>query len=671
MTTTAPPRPTPAVSPLPAVLFFEGDEAARAATTGLQHYRRIAFERFEQDLGNGEWIVVTSSEQTVEHHSARLRQPNIRVIAIADARFQDPRLDGLVHAYLPPHIAPGMLERMVDNALDHIHLLSTRQELADRLKHARHEIHELNQIGAALSAEHDADRLLEMILTKSREITNADAGSLYLVENAPGDAAAAAAAAESVQEAPERKVLRFRLTQGDSVSVPFKQSTMEISPRSIAGYVAGSGKAVNIEDAYHMPEGVSYSINRKFDEDSGYRTKSILAVPMCNQKDEILGVIQLLNAKRNAEAKLTSLAAVVGQVVPFTARQQEIMLSLASQAAVALENSRLYAAIQGMLEGFVKASVIAIEARDPTTSGHSFRVSNLTVGMAEAVDRCGDAPFREIHFTRDEMKEIRYAALLHDFGKVGVREEVLVKAKKLYPAQFDLIRQRFQLVKRAAENGTLRNRLDYLLEKGREEYLARQPEFDKELAEQVKRIDNFIDVVMQANEPSVLPAGHFEQLLEIAAHHWFDLEGQEQPLLSLDEVRLLSIRKGSLDDAERRQIESHVVHTYNFLKQIPWTKEIRNIPAIARGHHEKLNGLGYPYKLAAPEIAVQTRMMTISDIFDALAAADRPYKKAVPQERALEILSFAVKDGEIDPELFKVFCEARVFDRWKIEAYPY
>jgi HD-GYP domain-containing protein (c-di-GMP phosphodiesterase class II) len=585
----------------------------------------------------------------------------VRIIALADTPFRDVRLDGLVYSYAPPATEVSLLERLIANAFDHIHLLSTRREYAQRLEHAAHEIHELNQIGAALSAEHDTDRLLEMILTKSRAITKADAGSLYLVETVGGDE-------EGKQ--PEKKMLRFRLAQNDSINLPFKQATMEISPRSIAGYVAGSGAPVNIEDAYHV-EDVPYSINRKFDEDSGYRTKSILAVPMRNQKDEILGVIQLINAKRDTDARLTSLASVVQQVVPFSTRQQEIVGSLASQAAVALENSRLYAAIQAMLEGFVKASVTAIEARDPTTSGHSFRVSNLTVALAEAVDRCGEGPYRDVKFSRTEMKEIRYAALLHDFGKVGVREEVLVKAKKLYPLQTELIRQRFHLVKRAAEAGVLRRRLECVLQEGREQYLAREPEFEKELEEQIKKADEFVQVVMQANEPSVLPAGHFEQLLDIAAQSWLDDDGAEKPLLTEDEVRLLSIRKGSLDDAERRQIESHVVHTYNFLKQIPWTKEIRNIPQIARGHHEKLNGQGYPYKLSEPEIPVQTRMMTVSDIFDALSAADRPYKRAVPQERALEILGFAVKDQEIDGELFKVFTEARVFEKWKVEPYPY
>jgi response regulator RpfG family c-di-GMP phosphodiesterase len=345
--------------------------------------------------------------------------------------------------------------------------------------------------------------------------------------------------------------------------------------------------------------------------------------------------------------------------------------SLASQAAVALENSQLYEAIQRLFEGFVRASVIAIEARDPTTSGHSFRVANLTVALAETVDRQDSGSFANLRFTRAEMKEIRYASLLHDFGKVGVREEVLVKAKKLYPAQMDLIAQRFEFVKRSMEAETLKNKLAYALEKGREEFLKKQPEFDAEFAEQLKELDAYLVTVNSSNEPTVLPEGNFDKLLDIAAKSFLSFDGHEQNLLTQDEVRLLSIRKGSLDEAERLQIESHVVHTFNFLQQIPWTKEIKGIPAIARGHHEKLNGLGYPFKLSAVEIPIQTRMMTVADIFDALSASDRPYKKAVSLERALQILEFAVKDGEVDAEIFNIFKEGKVWERWKVEPYPY
>lgn len=670
----------PSFRNLPAVVYFEGDDTARASIAGLQHFLRLSFEEFAKGR-ESETILITSLERMIVDKAAILRAPNVRVIALSDWRYKDPRTDGVVYAYLPVKTPPSLVERTIDNALDHIHLLATRRDVNERLAGATREIHELNAIGAALSAEHDTDKLLEMILTKCREITRADAGSLYLVEeqvitdlktpevDAEIEIAGAKLAARRREQT--RRVLRFMLAQNDSITIPFVEAVMDISDKSIAGYVASTGEAINLEDAYHMPDGVPYQINRKFDEDSGYRTKSILAVPMRNQKGEIVGVVQMLNAKRTADAKLTSVKVVATQVVPFALRQQEMVISLASQAAVALENSRLYQAIQKLFEGFVKASVTVIESRDPTTSGHSFRVANLTVALAEAVDRATDGPYRDVKFTRDQMKEIRYASLLHDFGKVGVREEVLVKAKKLYPLQLDLIQRRFEFAKRTAEVEKLRRQMQLLMEKGKDALAQGSTQLQAEFAAELARLEEEFKIVAEANEPNLLPDGNFERLQKIAKRAVPDTDGSPLAMLREDEIGLLSIRQGSLDEEERRQIESHVVHTYNFLNQIPWTNEIRNIPEIARGHHEKLNGLGYPYKLSAPEIPLQTRMMTISDIFDALAAADRPYKNAVTTDRALQILDFSVKNGELDPNLFKLFVDARVFDKWKVEPYPY
>jgi len=683
------PVPSPeafaAARPAAILSFFPADPQAEATLRSISDVDPIPFDQLDAESEEAIVILVVNPVR-LSQHIQEARRDNVRVIAISDERYEDIELDSAVHSYLPSHTPSGILRRTVDSAVAHVFLWNGFQMLDDRFEGLTREIQELNQIGAALSAEHDTGKLLEMILTKCRGLTRADAGSLYLVEQETATepppppnpasipahgAKASEVPAPDVQLASGKKVLRFKLAQNDSVSIPFREVTIPISEKSIAGYVALRGEIVNLADAYSLPPGVPYSINRKFDEDSGYRTCSILAVPMRDQKDEIVGVVQLINAKHAVDMRIESTNAIASTVVPFTTHQQDIVASLASQAAVAYENSQLYASIQRLFEGFVKASVTAIEARDPTTSGHSFRVANLTVALAEVVDRSEDPLFADINFTRSEMKEIRYASLLHDFGKVGVREEVLVKAKKLYPGQLDLIQQRFEYVKRTIENESLNARVQYLLEKSREEYLAKQPDLDGDLAKRLAELDHYYQTIASANEPTVLPEGSFDSLNEIMRTAFHAYNGDEHPLLREDEVRLLSIRKGSLDDAERQQIESHVVHTYNFLSKIPWTKEIRLIPTIARGHHEKLNGYGYPYKLAAVEIPIQTRMMTISDIFDALSASDRPYKKAVSQERALQILGFAVKDGEIDGSLFKLFVDAKVFDRWKIEPFPY
>jgi len=662
-------RTTPksgSVHVLPVVVYFDGDMACRDRLRQNQRFRRMAWSKLDGKAS--EKVLLTSSERLVREHYEQLREPDVRVIALTRDRFADPRLDSVVYAYLPAETPNEMLERMVDNALDHIHLHATRRTVGEQLAGATREISELNKIGAALSAEHDTERLLDMILTKCREITKSDAGSLYLLEAEESQLPPGKLKDERKEP---RKRMRFKLAQNDSKGFPFKETTMELSKKSIAGYVALTGESLRLGDAYELPEDVPFSFSRRFDESTGYRTKSILAIPMRNQKGEVVGVVQLLNAKQDFDSKLKDTGVVEREVVSFTQRQQELVESLASQAAVAYENSQLYEAIQRMLEGFVKASVIAIEARDPTTSGHSFRVANLTVALAEAVDRADSGPFAGLKFERSQMKAIRYASLLHDFGKVGVREEVLVKARKLYPAQMDLIKQRFEFVKRTREADMLKRKLQKLLEGGREEFEKHSAEFEAELEKELRLLDDYLGVVMKSDEPTVLPEGSFGMLQDIAAQKFVAFGGDERALLSPDEVRLLSIRKGSLDESERLQIESHVVHTFNFLQQIPWTREITSIPEIARGHHEKLNGQGYPYKLGAPEIPVQTRMMTISDIFDALSASDRPYKRAVSQERAIEILGFAVKDGELDPELFKVFLEAKVFEKWKIGPYPY
>ena len=667
-------RETPGLRALPILAYCAEDAVAAGYFKGVQRFRRMHFEDISREPPEVERIILVSKEDLVEQHYNQMRTPNTRVLALINSRFKDPRNDGAIYAYLPPDVPEMLLDRMVDNALDHIHLIHTRHEVNQRLAGASQEIHELNKIGMALSAEHDPQKLLELILTKSREFTCSDAGSVYLVEGlAEGQKQsllyAPAAAGASPAEEPRR--LRFKLAQNDTVAVSFREATIEINENSVAGYVALTGEIVNIEDAYNLPPDLPYAINRKFDEDSGYRTKSVLAVPIRNQKEKIIAVLQLINARRDREARLDSAEAVDEQVIPYTARQQEIVLSLAGQAAVALENSQLYDSIQRLFEGFVRASVSAIETRDPATSGHSFRVANLTVALAEAVNRAEAGPYRNVRFSRDQMREIRYASLLHDFGKVGVREEVLVKAKKLYPAQLEVIKQRFGLLRSTLENEALRSQLKYVLEKGGDEFQAAQKDFDAELAGRLREIDHYAEAIIWANEPTVLPEGEFDLLHKIAQLHYQDREGKKHPLLTPYEVEMLSIRQGSLDEDERLQIEAHVLHTVNFLQQIPWTNELSNIPEIARGHHEKLNGTGYPYKLSAPEIPVQTRMMTISDIFDALAAADRPYKKAVSVEHALDILELSVKDGELDPGLFDIFRSARIFDRWKVEPSAY
>jgi HD-GYP domain-containing protein (c-di-GMP phosphodiesterase class II) len=519
-----------------------------------------------------------------------------------------------------------------------------RSEAANRSR----EIGELTRIGVALGTERDLKTLLELILTQARRITTSDAGSLYLVET--GDQG--------------QKRLRFRIAQTYSKpEAPFVEFTIPVDRSSLAGYTAVTGEPLVIDDAYFLPPDVEYSINRSFDERHGYRTKSMLVIPMKDHKEEVIGVLQLINRKRHADAMLAAPADVEQQVVPYSRRTVELVTALAGQAAVAIENSRLYEEIERLFEGFVKAAVHAIEQRDPTTFGHSGRVANMTVGLAAVVDRAEDGAYRSVSFTREQIKEIRYAGLLHDFGKVGVREQVLIKAKKLYPLQLELIKQRHHFVRRTAEREFWRKRSEFLETHERKDYEPFLRALEAEHAREVEVLDGFLNAVLSANEPTVLPGGRFEALLQLARRTYEDPTGRPHPYLTEEEMRYLTIPKGSLDETERLEIESHVTHTYRFLQQIPWTRELQHIPMIAYGHHEKLDGGGYPRRVTGEAIPIQTRMMTISDIYDALSAADRPYKAAVAPARALDIMADEVRAGQLDQELFRLFVEGKVFEK--------
>ena len=554
----------------------------------------------------------------------------------------------LLTSYVPADAPAATVRMLLRGAFRHaVSLVAAHAARAERALRHR-ELAELTSVGVALSTERNLLALLDMILTQARRITSSDAASLYLVER--GDNGSAPT------------TLRFRLSQNFSLEdLPFPEITVPIDHTSLAGYTAATGEPLVIEDVYLLPNDVSYRQNRSFDEKFGYRTKSMLVIPMRTHRDEIIGVLQLINRKRNSDAVLSSTEIIEREVLPYDQQSVELVSALASQAAVAIENSLLYENIERLFEGFVTAAVTAIEQRDPTTSGHSGRVATFTVGLAEAVSRRGVGPYRGLEFTREQLRELRYAGLLHDFGKVGVREQVLIKQKKLYPWDLDIIRHRFAFLLQRSDLQFERERADYLLSHGTaqyEEFVARLEQLRRTRRNELNR---FLDAIVMANEPTILPEGSFNELKEINERTYIDFEGVERPLLRDEELRFLMIRKGNLDDRERREIESHVTHTYRFLEQIPWTRELRRIPEIAYGHHEKLNGTGYPRRVMGPEIPVQTRMMTIADIFDALTATDRPYKRAVPAERALDILSEEAKEGMIDQNLLATFIEARIY----------
>jgi len=473
----------------------------------------------------------------------------------------------------------------------------------------------LLEVGKAMASERNLDRLLQLILGEVTKVMEAERSSLFLVDR-------------------ERNELWSKIAQGLEV----REIRLKIG-MGISGYVAQTGKIVNIPDAYADPR-----FNQETDRRTGFRTRNILCTPMLNTRNEVIGVLQVLNKREGV----------------FTAEDEELILALSSQAAVAVENAILYEDIQKLFEGFIRASVYAIESRDPTTSGHSERVAILTVGLAERVDRVETGPYAGVRFSAEDIRELRYAALLHDFGKVGVREAVLVKANKLYDHNLDALEARFKFMRKALENEYLQRKLSLALTLGGEaaEEIAT---LDEELARRLEELADEHRFILEANRPTVLASGGFERIHTIAAKTYEDVDDSRQPYLTGKEVEHLSIAKGSLSLQERLEIESHVTHSFRFLRQIPWTKDLRRVPAVAYAHHEKLTGKGYPNNLTGDDIPFQSKMMAICDIYDALTASDRPYKRALPPEKALEILGYEVKDGNVDAELVRIFAEEKVW----------
>jgi HD-GYP domain-containing protein (c-di-GMP phosphodiesterase class II) len=470
----------------------------------------------------------------------------------------------------------------------------------------------LLDVAKAMNAVRDLDTLLPLILKEAARVVEADRCSLFILDR-------------------ERGELWSRVAQGTATEIRIPVTT------GIGGAVATTGQVINIKDAYADPR-----FNRSFDVSNHYRTQSMLCVPMRDARGEVTGVIQALNAIDGA----------------FDSEDEELLLALGSQAAGAVENTLLHEEISRLFEGFVKASVVAIESRDPTTAGHSERVASLTVGLAECTESTPSGPFKGLKFSSTEIQEIRYASLLHDFGKVGVREAVLVKAEKLYPQEMEVLKARFELARKDRQVQSYMRRLDGV-RTGRTLNEVEAEEIVR-LAHDEKELDEFLEFILQCNKPTVLSQGGFERLSGLSQQSFTDSRERPHALLTSQEVQVLSIPRGSLSAVERREIESHVTHTFKFLSQIPWTKTLKRVPEIAYAHHEKLDGKGYPRSIPSDRIPVQSKMMAISDIYDALTASDRPYKKAVPHEMALDILKKESDTGQLDKELFKIFVEAEV-----------
>ncbi|HVD46979.1 MAG TPA: HD domain-containing phosphohydrolase [Candidatus Limnocylindria bacterium] len=542
----------------------------------------------------------------------------------------------------PADASPAALSHLLHISMENVALRQAVRQLEDQAKRQHRQFEELNRIGIALSAERDISKLQAFILTTMRQLTNADGASLWL---------------KTVGDDGQPKLF-LSASQNTSIDNTYQAFKVPVDEKSVVGYTVSVGTSQIYDDAYNPPPGKPQG-GKGFDQQYGYRTKSMLTVPMRNYNNEVVGAVQLINAKRLFETKLT-VANVPDEVVSFRPEDLEMIESIASQAAVAIDNRNLLDSIQALFDGFVQASVTAIEQRDPSTAGHSGRVEALTTTLAGAVTKIDVGRYRDVYLSDDQLKELRYACLLHDFGKVGVREHILIKAKKLMPGQLEVIQSRFEFVERSVQVKYATEKLE-AMRRG-EAGAAVLTEIDRRLEADLEQLNQWIQGIVSANEPSVLPEDKASMLEFLSEQTYYDMAGRAHPMLDPQEFRFLSIRKGTLDPQERLEMESHVTHSFHFLSKIPWTPLMRGVPEIAYGHHEKLDGTGYPRGLSGDAIPIQARMMTISDIYDALTAQDRPYKRAVPVEKALDILKNEAGEGKLDADLLDVFIAKRVYD---------
>ncbi len=514
------------------------------------------------------------------------------------------------------------------------------------------QIQNLAHIGLALSKERDMDKLLEMILLEAKRIANSDGGTLYMMT--------------------DDQRLKFEIIMTDSLNfhmggtsgedIPFYPVKLytdegEENKSMIAAYVAITGETVNLPDAYKA-KGFDFSGTKMFDEKTGYRSKSFLTVPLKNHEDEIIGVLQLLNAQTQKAKKIISFGADVQQMVE----------ALASQAAVAITNKNLIRDLEALFESFIKLIASAIDAKSPYTGGHCARVPEITIMLAEAVASTKDGPFADIIFSEKEMYELKIAAWLHDCGKVATPEFVVDKSTKLETIydRVNEVETRFSVIKRDEEIKRLKKELQIEKDKSlsSKEKVEKTDQLKKAYRSKIRKLKSDLDFVKESNIGGEFMSGDKkERVHEIANYKWKP-NGKMENFLSENEVYNLTIPRGTLTAEERKVINDHIVVTIKMLEELPYPKHLQNVPEFAGGHHETLDGTGYPKGLIKDEMSVQARIMAIADIFEALTARDRPYKKGKTLSQAMRILGFMKNDAHIDADLFEIFVKEKIYMKY-------
>ena len=512
-------------------------------------------------------------------------------------------------------------------------------------------IKRLTDIGTALSSEAHAQKLLEMIVEYAMSFTNADGGTLYIMSE-------------------DKKHLNFEIVRNTSLKVRMGGSGERISwppvklvndagkenHANVSAHVALTGKTVNIPDVYDI-EGFDFSGTKSFDKSTGYRSKSMLVVPLRDHENEIIGVLQLLNA----------LDVRTKSIVFFSPEAQTTTLSLASQAAVSITKNRLIHDLENLFEAFIRTIAKAIDEKSPYTGGHVKRVADLALMIAEKMNEKKDGVYAGVSFTADQLKELRIAAWMHDIGKVTTPEYIVDKVSKL-ETKYDRIHEvctRFEVFKRDAEIKFLKKKIE-LLESGSREDIIN---LEKSYTEELKKIEEdvqFIRVVNTGGE--FLSEEKINRIKAIAKNTWLN-NNETHPWLSENEVYNLSTSKGTLTNEEREKIQDHVRLTEAMLKELPFPKKLSHVTEYASAHHETLNGTGYHKKLNGSQIPLQARILAFADIFEALSASDRPYKKGKTASEVKKILGFMAKDQHIDKDIYDLFFHDGLFLKYIKDAY--
>lgn len=522
-------------------------------------------------------------------------------------------------------------------------LKAVKSYAENQLKHIEQNI----KIGLALSTEKNIDKLLEMIVLEARAMSNADAGTLYIKDK-------------------ENKCLNFKIMQSDTMNVrmggtsgvdiklPAVPMYIDGKPNhfNVSSHVAISGEIVNIPDVYEA-EGFDFTGPKKYDAKTGYRSKSMIVIPLTNHENDIIGVLQLLNAK-NPET---------GEIIGFSNEYVDDIASLASQAAVALTNTQLIQDLKDLLYAFIKSIAMAIDEKSSYTGGHIKRVVELSMLIAGKINETESSPFKDIAFNEYEMEELHIAAWMHDIGKITTPEYVVDKSTKLQTI-FDriiLVETRFDLITKLIENKHL-NRKFELLQKGADKKEIER--LDSELETELKNLESDLEFIKSSNLPGEFMSDDKISRIKDIASKTYLLSDGEHPYITDEELENLTIRKGSVTEKERKIIENHSAVAYKMLSQLPFPKKLRNVPVYASEHHEKLNGSGYPDGLTSKNLPLQSRIIAVADIFEALTARDRPYRKPMHISQALKIMDFMKKDNHIDPDIYDLFVESRLYEKY-------